>query len=89
MAGLREVHSSRWQGVEIVASAGGQALSCSRPLVLTIGVIHQVSTNGVEVLISTFAKAAKIFEVTCAVAALCAPTHFTFIGILVCPFSVP
>jgi hypothetical protein len=89
MAGLRWRHSSKWQSVEIVVSAGGQALSRSRQYILTIGVMHQVSTNGVEVLISTFAKAAKVFEVTWAVAASCAPTHSTFIEILVCPFSVP
>jgi hypothetical protein len=89
MAGLRWGHSSRLRGDGIVASVGQQALSRSRPFILTIDVIHQVLKTMAEVLMSTFAKAAKVFEVTWAVAASCDPTHFTFTGILVCPFSVP
>jgi hypothetical protein len=89
MAGLRWRHSSELQGVEIVSSAGEQALSRLRPLFLAIYKIHQVPKTMVEVLMRTCAKAAKVFEFTRAVAVLCAPIHSTFIGIFICPFSVP
>ncbi|MFT7400799.1 MAG: hypothetical protein ACI83N_000384 [Hydrogenophaga sp.] len=89
MAGLRWRHSSELQGVEIVSIAGEQALSRSRPLFVAIDAMHQVSKTMVEVLMRTCKKAAKVFEVTRAVAVLCAPTHSIFIGIFICPFSVP
>ncbi len=89
MAGLRWRHSSELQGVEIVLSAGEQALSRSRPLFVAIDAVHQVLKTLVDVPMRTWVKAAKVFEVTRAVAVLCAPTHSTFIGIFVRPFSVP